>query len=127
MDSALDALDALIETLSADRHRIDQILEKARYTHTLRTAGLEWSQVVEREPHPLIVELLTEIIETLHVASSRFRRQQAQVLRAEGMPMERIAEQFGVTRQRVSQLLKAADTPDPASFGAYRRPPQAAP
>ena len=126
MDPALDALDALIETLSADRHRIDQILEKARYIHTLRTAGLEWSQVVEREHHPLIVELLTEIIETVHVASSRFRRQQAQVLRAEGMPMERIAEQFGVTRQRVSQLLKAGDEPDPASFGAYRRAPQAA-
>lgn len=126
MDPALDALDALIETLIADRSRIDQILEKARYIHTLRTAGLQWSQVVEQEHRPLVVELLTEIIETLHVASSRFRRQQAQVLRSEGMAMERIAELFGVTRQRVSQLLKAGEVPDPSSFGAYRRVAQAA-
>ena len=126
MDPALDALDALIETLSADRGRIDLILEKARYVQTLRTAGLDWTNVVERENHPLIVEQLTEIIETLHVSSSRFRRHQARVLRAEGMAMERIAELFGVTRQRVSQLLRAADEPDPSSFGAYRRLPEAA-
>jgi predicted transcriptional regulator len=43
------------------------------------------------------------------VSSSRFRRHQAQVLRSEGMPMDRVAELFGVTRQRVSQLLKRGE------------------
>jgi DNA-binding transcriptional regulator LsrR (DeoR family) len=36
------------------------------------------------------------------------RRAEAQALYAEGMTMEQIADRFGVTRQRVSTLLRKA-------------------
>jgi predicted transcriptional regulator len=52
------------------------------------------------------VELLTESTESLHTFGSRVRRSEARVLHTEGMPMERIARLFGVTRQRVSTLLR---------------------
>lgn len=119
-DGALDSLSELIEILSANETRIEQILERARYLRTLREAGLDWSKIVEGEQRPLIVELLTANVEGLHEASSRFRRAQARALHSEGMPIERIAEHFGVSRQRISALLKAPE-PEPGSFGSYRR------
>ena len=39
-------------------------------------------------------------------AGSRLRRAEARALHVEGMTMEQIADLFGVTRQRVSALLK---------------------
>ena len=56
----------------------------------------------------LIVQLLTESSKALDTSGSNVRRAEAQALHAEGMTMEHIAERFGVTRQRVSTLLRKA-------------------
>jgi DNA-binding transcriptional regulator LsrR (DeoR family) len=52
--------------------------------------------------------LLTESSKALDTSGSNVRRAEAQALHAEGMTMEQIAERFGVTRQRVSALLRKA-------------------
>jgi predicted transcriptional regulator len=54
----------------------------------------------------LIVQLLTESAETLHEHGSRVRRTEARALHREGLTMDQIARLFGVTRQRVSALLR---------------------
>lgn len=57
---------------------------------------------------PLIVQLLTESSQTPDEAGARVRRTKALALNDEGMTMDRIAVNFGVTRQRVSGLLSDA-------------------
>ena len=51
--------------------------------------------------------MLTTCVQDVMKATSRYRRAEAQVLHRTGSTMERIAELFGVTRQRVSHLLRA--------------------
>ena len=42
-------------------------------------------------------------------AACRLRRAQAAALHDEGLTMDRIAELFGVTRQRISQILRSRE------------------
>lgn len=98
--TALDAvLDRSIKELQNARERLRHVLEK-------RTAGAHWREIVDAEERPLVVESLSRVLDQLSVGGSKFRRAQAQALYAEGLSMERVATLFGVTRQRVSALLR---------------------
>lgn len=97
------ALHDSIAELSAARERIERLL-------SARTAGQSWHDVVTAEGHPLVVESLTAVLDRLSAVGSRFRRAQAQALHREGLSMERVAMLFGVTRQRVSALLRERAT-----------------
>jgi predicted XRE-type DNA-binding protein len=66
-------------------------------------------EIVPDEKTPLIVQLLTESAELLQTYGSRVRRTEARVLHREGMTMDRIAALFGVSRQRVSSLLRTGE------------------
>jgi hypothetical protein len=104
---------AFVDALRGLDHALDENIERAARMKS-RIAELEQacatgrpiSDIIPEEDAPLIVELLTQSTETLHTYGSQVRRTEAQVLHAEGMPMERIARLFGVTRQRVSTLLR---------------------
>jgi hypothetical protein len=105
-DPALDALrvlDAAMEQtvaeLSAARVRIQRLFAE-------RAAGHGWHHIVEQEGPPLVVETVTAALDRLSTAGSRFRRAQARALHQAGLSMERVASLFGVTRQRVSALLR---------------------
>jgi hypothetical protein len=83
-----------------------QALERVERLLAERQAGRPWADVIPSEDKPLVVELLSQNFERLSTAGSRLRRAQARALHDEGMTMEQIAACFGVTRQRVSALLK---------------------
>jgi DNA-directed RNA polymerase sigma subunit (sigma70/sigma32) len=107
-DEVLDALDALCEAL-ADRTAIDAALRRADTLRARRLEGQSYRDIVsEQEQRPLLVELLTHRLERLAEVSARFRRAEALALHDEGMTMDQIAEAFGVTRQRVSAILREA-------------------
>jgi hypothetical protein len=107
---ALRALDrALDENLDRTRRMKQRIVELERAC----ASGRALAEVVPEEQTPLIVQLLTESAETLHVFGSQVRRTEALALHREGMTMDQIARLFGVTRQRVSALLRVAG-PAPA-------------
>ena len=59
--------------------------------------------------------MITENIDTLHGIGARLRAAQAQALRDEGLTIAAIADLFGVTRQRVSALLKQKAATDVAT------------
>lgn len=106
---ALDAaLGASIEDLTAARERITRLM-------AARSQGKTWHEVVTAEGHPLVVESLTSVLDRLSAVGSRFRRAQAQALHSEGLSMERVAMLFGVTRQRVSALLREREAAERAS------------
>lgn len=105
-DAALDALEALCEAAHATKRDADLILERAASIREQRGKGRSWSQIVPAEEGPLVVELLTRSLARLSEAGGRWRREEALALHREGLSMERIADLFGVTRQRVSALLR---------------------
>jgi hypothetical protein len=74
---------------------IDQIDQGGTITHIARS-----------EPRPKVVEMITINIENLQSIGSQLRQAEARALRAEGATMEWIADLFGVTRQRISALLR---------------------
>jgi len=105
-DPVLAALENVKEALAVNVEVGTLALERAERLIAEHRAGRRWSEVVPAEDKPLIVELLSANLERLSSAGSRLRRAQAKALHDEGMTMEQIAGCFGVTRQRVSALLK---------------------
>lgn len=105
----LDTLDETEQLLALARKRGVDIQERLR-------AGATWREIVTEEHRPLIVEVLSDSLLRLMDAGSRFRREEARALHDEGLTMEAVAVLFGVTRQRISHLLRVtADDPDQAA------------
>jgi hypothetical protein len=108
-DPVLEALDDLEEALKANAVRTDVILDRIARVRELRANGVEYADLATREAGPSIVQLITASATALDHYGVRLRRTAAQVLYNEGLTMEQIAEVFGVTRQRISALLKISD------------------
>jgi hypothetical protein len=105
-DAALTALDEVCATAQRMIANAEQILDRAASIRTQRAAGVPYREIVPTEPRPLIVELISATLSDLADAGSRWRRAEARALHGEGLSMDAIAQMFGVTRQRVSSLLK---------------------
>lgn len=101
-----DALAQVCDALEDDRARAEQALAKSDALLRLSKEGRPWEDILFSEEEPRLIELLTDSIQALMQASSRLRRAEARALHQSGITMERIAALFGVTRQRVSHLLK---------------------
>lgn len=104
-DAVLAALDELLTVLLESAKRNQIAIRHADVIRLLRERGHRYSEIVPMEKRPLIVELVTESLNKLSQASSRFRRAEACALYSEGLTMAEIADLFGVTRQRIAALL----------------------
>ena len=103
--SALEALDRALEQNIERAHRMKRRIEELE---DACAGGRPIRAIVPNEEPPPLVQLLTESAGTLHEHGSRVRRTEARTLYAEGLTMEQIARLFGVTRQRISVLLREA-------------------
>ena len=108
-DPFLDALTELEGVLAENARREALIKKRINRLRKARAKGLDYTETVYSEDGPLIVQLLTESATALDTWGANVRRTEAQALHDEGMTMEQIAERFGVTRQRVSALLRKRD------------------
>jgi hypothetical protein len=105
-DDFFKALTALEGVLSDNAERAGLIKRRIGRLRRSREKGMSYRELVASEDGPLIVNLLTESSTELDNCGSTVRRAEARALYEEGMTMEEIAEAFGVTRQRVSALLR---------------------
>jgi ParB-like chromosome segregation protein Spo0J len=110
-DDFLEALTALEGVLADHARRVNLIKKRIAQIRRLRSRGASYTEVVSSKDGPLIVQLLTESSVALDTCGANVRRAEARALYAEGLTMEQIAERFGVTRQRVSTLLRKASEP----------------
>lgn len=99
-------LAALCEAVVRARGLLEGVLERSARIAAEREQGRSYEDIVADEERPLVVELLTDVLDELAAAGSAFRRSEARALHAAGLSQEAIAELFGVSRQRVSVLLK---------------------
>lgn len=105
-DPVLATLEELTAALRENSERNAYVLKRADDLRRRRSEGASWTELVNEGERPLIVELLTQNLTVLSTVGSRLRRLEAKALHDEGMSMERIASLFGVTRQRISELLR---------------------
>lgn len=117
-DAEVDLLE-LAEELRRAATALAAAATRAGALSSRRSAGLSWAQVMGQEQSPLLTESVLGTIEAVTLAAGRWRRANARALYAEGLTMDRIAELYGVSRQRVSSLLQSGP---PAPSGAGRRP-----
>jgi len=94
------ALDQAIESGQTMKCRVNEILQAAQ-------AGRPLRESLPAEQRPLLVQLLTQTTELLHAYGNRVRTTEARALYSEGVTMDEIARLFGVSRQRVSTLLRS--------------------
>ena len=102
------AMRDLERALDANARRMAQIKRRIAEIRRQRSAGRSYREIVEATKGDLSVQLITEATQTLDEFGARVRRTEALTLYSEGMTMEEIAKKFGVTRQRVSALLREA-------------------
>lgn len=102
------ALEALCVAVDHAQERLEAVRTRAAYLKAERGKGRPYADIVADEDRPLVVELLTAVLEELSTAGASFRRAEARVLHQDGMSQESIARLFGVTRQRVGVLLQSS-------------------
>jgi hypothetical protein len=113
-DAAGEALEQLTIQLGLVAAELERAQKRALELTAQRRQGLSWYEIVAAEDRPLIVEQVSSAISALAGAGSQWRRTQAQALHDEDVSINRIAELYGVTRQRVSALLRGGEEPSKA-------------
>ncbi|MGY2003258.1 hypothetical protein [Blastococcus sp. SYSU DS1024] len=99
LEGLIACIDASITELQRARARADQLLVERR-------AGRPWLELVTEESRPLVVESVSTVLASLATAGHTWRCEEAAALQREKVSINGIAALFGVTRQRISALLK---------------------
>lgn len=106
-DPVLAALENLVDALNQNIEASQLAMERARTIKELRAQGLDYKVIADETGQPLVVQLVTENLDRLRVHGAQLRHAHAAALHDEGLTMDQIAELFGVTRQRISALLRS--------------------
>jgi predicted XRE-type DNA-binding protein len=107
-DPVLEALHSLVEAINRNVEASRQAIAQASTIEELRSRGLPYRDIVDEAGTPLVVQLVTENLDRLRIHGAQLRQAQAAALHGEGLTMEEIAVLFGVTRQRISALLRSS-------------------
>jgi hypothetical protein len=104
-DEALTCL-AELATVSGELHRrITELSSWALAAHE-QAAGVTYARALPLDKRMAMTERISEAIKVLSRDGNKFRRLEARALYAEGLTMAQLAAVFGVSRQRVSALLR---------------------
>lgn len=99
---ALEALTDAIEHNSRDEQLLKDRIEGLRQAVE---AGTDVTVALRQEPSPGTMQVLGRVLARLMESSGTLRRTLARTMRTEGTSIPAIARLFGVTHQRVSNIL----------------------
>jgi hypothetical protein len=105
-DEVLKALNELDVVLKENAERERVLFQRIAEVRLARENGQEWKAILAGEDEPSTVQLVSTILRRQSEASGYLRRSLVVALRAEGQSIPSIAHLFGVTHQRVSNLLR---------------------
>jgi antitoxin component HigA of HigAB toxin-antitoxin module len=105
-DEVLKALDELEAALHENAENERLLAKRIADVRQARDSGQEWKAILGDEDDPGTVQLVSAILRRQSEASGYLRRSLVVALRAEGQSIPSIAHLFGVTHQRVSNLLR---------------------
>jgi hypothetical protein len=105
-DDVLTALGELESVLRENAESERLLAKRIADVRLARENGREWKAILGDEDEPGTVQLVSTILRRQSEASGYLRRSLVVALRAEGQSIPSIAHLFGVTHQRVSNLLR---------------------
>jgi hypothetical protein len=105
-DPATESLAELLAAVDECVTELQDVRRRAGDLLAARRSGHSWLEIVSAEERPLVVESISSVMGTLARAGSTWRREEAHALHDEDVSINRIAAMFGVTRQRISALLR---------------------
>ncbi len=100
------ALTEIERHVGANIERGQEIQRRVKHLQAQVREGAGVADVLREEDSPRSVEMITINMKTLEMVGSELRASLAITLRDEGLTLAEIAELFGVTRQRISALLR---------------------
>jgi hypothetical protein len=105
-DDVLHALDELESVLRENAESERLLSKRIAEVRLARQNGQEWKAILGDEDEPGTIQLVSTILRRQSEASGYLRRSLVVALRSEGQSIPSIAHLFGVTHQRVSNLLR---------------------
>ena len=105
-DELDDALDTMVVALRESTKCNQRAIRQAQTIRRRCAAGQPYGEVFARQERSEIRQLTRDNIDQMIQAGARFRWAEARTLHAEGLTMDKIAALFGLTRQRISSLLR---------------------
>jgi len=115
-DDVLSALNELEAVLRENAESERMLFQRIAEVRLARENGKEWKSILAAEDNPGTIQLVSTVLRRQSEASGFLRRSLVVALRAEGQSIPSIANLFGVTHQRVSNLLRrvaqGASSPD---------------
>lgn len=105
-DRTLHALDALAEALEQIGEDREVLARKIDGLRRARRKGQPWKDILAKEDAPGSMQVVSRMLACLSKASGTLRKELVEELREEGSTIPAIARLFGVTHQRVSNLLR---------------------
>jgi len=103
-DPVLEALEDVVVAARANVVTWMGVMDRADAVREQRRLGVRYRDMEVDAGIP-IIDAISGAQERLNAAAARFRRATANELHAEGMSAAEIARAFGVSRQRVANLL----------------------
>ncbi len=100
------ALTEIEQHIGANIQRGQEIQRRVKHLQAQVREGAGVAEVLREEESPRSVEMITTNMKTLEMVGSELRASLAITLRNEGLTLAEIADLFGVTRQRISALLR---------------------
>jgi len=116
-DEVLTALAELESVLTENAESERLLQQRIEQVRRARESGQEWKAILGDEDEPGTVQLVSTILRRQSEASGYLRRSLVVALRAEGQSIPSIAHLFGVTHQRVSNLLRRVAQGNAAAAG----------
>ncbi len=107
-DEVLEALDRLEQALEKNASNTRVVIERIHELRKFRSDGMSWHAALEGESGPGTIRLMSEMLKCLSTASGELRQLFVVVLRSEGQTIPYIAKLFGVTHQRISNIIRQA-------------------
>jgi len=107
-DVTVRALDALSGTLAELRRDAQSLEERVQELRRRRMEGRAWRDILSDEEPPAAMQVVSRMLAGLAKASGTLRKELVDALRREGVSIPAIAKLFGVTHQRISNLVRRA-------------------
>ncbi len=106
VDPTIEALDALAGALEeiGESHLV--LARKVQALRQSRLLGTPWHDILSEEDGPPAMQLVSQLLARISGASGVLRKVLVESLRDEGVSIPAIAKMFGVSHQRVSNLLR---------------------
>lgn len=105
-DQLLEALDELLVVLRDSTKRNQLAIRQAEAIRKLHRGGQTYGEIFGRDERSTIRQVTRDNVDQLVQASAKLRWAEVKALHDEGLTMDRIAVLFGLTRQRISSLLR---------------------